>query len=128
MKKNNDKPSSARKLGILLLNFTLLYAVLRLIITAGEKFESPMIYYVGTSLYLAFGAGCFVAFFVLNGCTFNREDRTIDDLPDKWSNDKKMEFLRKQPENKAKAQRLIYVILPMLVTLAISYIELNFIK
>lgn len=39
-----------------------------------------------------------------------------------------MEFLGKQTENKQKARRLVYVILPMLLTLAVSYIELTFFK
>ncbi|MDD6984015.1 MAG: hypothetical protein PUJ47_02295, partial [Clostridia bacterium] len=86
------------------------------------------IYYAGTTLYALFGAGCFVAFYVLNGFTFNREERTIDELPEKWSSDRKMEFLGKQTENKQRAQRLVYIILPMLLTLAVSYIELMFFK
>ena len=131
MKKNENQDKSGRtlrKLGVLLLNFALFYALLRLIITAAERFDSPWIYYIGTTLYLLFGGGCFVAFYVLNGFTFNKEERTIDDLPENWDSDRKMEFLRKQPERKAKAKQLIYVILPMQITLAVSYIELNFIK
>lgn len=131
MKKNDNQEKSRRtlrKLGVLLLNFALFYALLRLIIAASERFALPWIYYVGTTLYLLFGGGCFVAFYVLNGFTFNKEERTIDDLPENWTNDRKMEFLRKQPERKAKAKQLIYIILPMLVTLAVSYVELNFIK
>lgn len=117
-----------RKLGILLLNFALFYALLRLIITLAERTGQLWIYYVGTTLYGLFGAGCFVAFYVLNGFTFNREERTMDDLPEKWSSDRKMEFLGKQTENKQKAQRLVYIILPMLLTLAVSYVELTFFK
>ena len=131
MKKNDNQEKSRRtlrKFGVLLINFALFYTILRLIITASERLASPWIYYVGTTLYILFGGGCFVAFYVLNGFTFNKEERTIDDLPENWDSDRKMEFLRKQPERKAKAKQLIYIILPMLVTLAVSYVELNFIK
>ena len=74
MKKNDNQEKSGsvlRKLGVLLINFALFYALLRLIITAAERFDSPWIYYIGTTLYLLFGGGCFVAFYVLNGFTEN---------------------------------------------------------
>ena len=124
MKQNPQSPGNKalRKIGILLLNFALFYALLRLVITLAERTGQLWIYYAGTTLYALFGAGCFVAF------TFNREERTIDELPEKWSSDRKMEFLGKQTENKQRAQRLVYIILPMLLTLAVSYIELTFIK
>ncbi len=130
MKQNPQSPGNKvlRKIGILLLNFALFYALLRLVITLAERTGQLWIYYAGTVLYALFGAGCFVAFYVLNGFTFNREERTIDELPEKWSSDRKMEFLGKQTENKQKARRLVYVILPMLLTLAVSYIELTFFK
>ena len=125
MKQNPQSPGNKalRKLGILLLNFALFYALLRLVITLAERTGQLWIYYAGTVLYALFGA-----FYVLNGFTFYREERTIDELPEKWSSDRKMEFLGKQTENKQKARRLVYVILPMLLTLAVSYIELTFFK
>ena len=132
MKKNNNNnekgKKSLRKLGVLFINFALLYALLRLIITLAERFSQPMIYYVGTTIYLLFGGACFVAFFILNGFTFNKQERTIDELPEKWSSERKMEFLGKQTENKAKARQLLYIILPMVVSIFISYIELTFIN
>ena len=130
MKQTPQSPGNKvlRKIGILLLNFALFYALLRLVITLAERTGQLWIYYAGTTLYALFGAGCFVAFYVLNGFTFNCEERTIDELPEKWSSERKMEFLGKQTENKQKARRLVYVILPMLLTLAVSYIELMFFK
>ncbi len=117
-----------RKAGILLLNFALFYFLLRVIIVLSERTGQLWIYYAGTTAYAVFAAVCFVAFYVLNGFTFNREERTIDDLPEKWTSEKKMEFLGRQTENKEKARRLIYVILPLMVVFAVSYIELTFIK
>ena len=130
MKQTPQSPGNKalRKIGILLLNFALFYALLRLVITLAERTGQLWIYYAGTTLHALFGAGCFVAFYVLNGFTFNREERTIDELPEKWSSDRKMEFLGKQTENKQRAQKLVYIILPMLLTLAVSYIELTFFK
>ena len=85
MKQTPQSPGNKalRKLGILLLNFALFYALLRLVITLAERTGQLWIYYAGTVLYALFGAGCFVAFYVLNGFTFNREERTIDELPEK---------------------------------------------
>ena len=68
----------------------------------------------------------FIAFFVLNGFTLNRVDYEREDLPDKWSEERKTEFLKNLPANREKAKSLIYAILPLIVTLLISYIELSF--
>ncbi len=129
MKKQNQPKSSVwRKIGLLLLNFALFYLLLQLIILLSERTGILAIYYVGTSLYGVAIAVSFVAFYVLNGFTFDRAERNIDELPENWSNDKKMEFLGKQSENKEKARSLIYIILPLLLTIAVSYIGLMFIK
>ena len=52
----------------------------------------------------------------------------MDELPEKWTMDKKMEFLGKQSENKAKARRLMYILLPIVIVLLVDYIGLMFIK
>ena len=56
-----------KKLGILFLNFLLLYGLLRLIITLAERTGHIWIYYAGTILYGAAVIALFVAFFILNG-------------------------------------------------------------
>ena len=117
-----------KKLGILFLAFVLTYALLRLIIHLGDILEMPWIYYVGTGVYGLAVVGLFIAFFVLNGFTLNRVDYEREDLPDKWSEERKTEFLKKLPANREKAKSLIYAILPLIVTLLISYIELSFFK
>ena len=50
--------------------------------------------------------------------------KTADDLPNEWSEERRAVFLEKQPENKKKARKLIYIILPLAVTMAVSYVEL----
>ncbi len=125
---NGSGMGAARKIGVLFLNFVLFYVLLRLIIMLAERTGLIWVYYAGTLLYMLFGAGCFVAFFVLNGYSFERREKVLDELPEEWSDAKKMEFLARQSENKARARRLIYVILPIVVTLIISYIELTFIR
>lgn len=117
-----------KKLGLLLINFILFYALLRVIIALSESTGQMWIYYMGTTLYGLFGGGAFVAFYVLNGFTVDNKPRTINELPDAWTDEKKAEFMAKQPENRAKAKKLIYIVMPIVVSLAISYIELYFIK
>ena len=117
-----------KKLGILFLNFVLLYGLLRLIITLAERTGQLWIYYAGTILYGATVVVLFVWFFVLNGFTLNRVEFLPEDLPDRWSEDRKADFLAKLPENRERAKRLMYVLLPLIVTLLISYIELSFFK
>lgn len=125
---SGDRKDKARrnlkKLGILFLNFVILYALLRLIIAFGERYQNVWIYYIGTSLYIVSACVLFLAFFFLNGFTFSNADRTADELPAKWDDEKKRKFLEAQPERRAKAKRLLYVFLPLVISLFISYIEL----
>lgn len=129
MKKNDPNAKhkkSARKLLVLLINFVLIYALLRLIIELGERLRNPMIYYIGSSVYMIAMAGLIIAYFVLNGFTFNKYNPTWDELPTgkRWTDEKKAEFLRLLPERQAKAKQLLYVLLPLIVSIFISYIEL----
>ena len=117
-----------KKLGILLLNFILFYALLRVVIALSEFTGQLWIYYAGTLLYGIAGGAAFIAFFVLNGFSLENKPRTIDELPEDWSFEKKSEFMTKQPENRKKARTLIYIIMPIVVSLAISYIELYIMK
>ena len=117
-----------KKLGILFLNFLLFYGLLRLIIALMERTGIAWIYYAGTALYAAAVVALFVAFFILNGYTLNRVEFLPEDLPDRWSEERKRDYLERLPENRAKAKRLLYFLLPLGVTLLISYIELSFFK
>ena len=91
-----------------------------------KKLGILWIYYAVTILYGAAVVGLFLGFYVLNGFTLNRVEFTWDDLPEKWDTGRKQKFLRELPENRKRAQRLLYVLLPLIVTLFISYIELTY--
>lgn len=117
-----------RKLGILFLNFVLFYVLLRLIIMLAGRTGIMAIYYIGSTAYMLGAGAVFIAFFCLNGFTINNVDRTWDDLPEKWTDDQKRGFLAKQPERRKKARSLMYILMPMVVTILINYIELSFLK
>lgn len=117
-----------RKLGVLFLNFVLIYAAFRLLIELGERTRQLWIYYGTTIVYGIVAVVLFVAYFVLNGFSFNKEPRVWEELPEKWTDEQKKDFMAKQPERKEKAKNLIYIIMPIVVTLMISYVELYFIK
>jgi len=125
MKKPQEK---LRKLGLVFLNFVLFYVLLRLIILLAGRTGIMAIYYIGSTAYMLGAAAVFIAFFCLNGFTVNNVDRTWDDLPEQWTDDRKRDFLAKQPERRAKARSLMYILMPMVVTILISYIELMFLK
>lgn len=119
------KPSSPlKKPLILLLNFALFYLLLRLMIELTERTGMLWIYYLGTAAYGIALIGLFIGFFVLNGFTFDKKLLERGDLPDDWSDEKKSEFLDKQPARKEKAKALLLFLLPLIITFAISYIEL----
>lgn len=115
-----------RKLGLVFLNFVLFYLLLRLIIMIAGRTGIMAVYYIGVTAYVLGAGATFVAFFCLNGYTVNNVDRTWDDLPAKWTDEKKRDFLAKQPERRRKARTLMYILMPMVITLLISYIELSF--
>ena len=117
-----------KKLGILFLNFTLFYALFRILIELSERTRMMWIYYASTVVYALGACGLFVAYFVLNSFSFDKRPRTWDELPEKWSDEEKRDFLAKQPERQEKARNLLYILMPIVVTVFISYIELNFLK
>lgn len=123
MKRNQKE--TLKKLGVLFLSFVLTYSLLRVIIHLGDT-VSPWIYYVGTALYGLTLLGVFVAFFILNGYTLGSTPYEREDLPKRWSEEKKTEFLRKLPENREKAKGLLYILLPIVVSFLLSYVELAF--
>ena len=120
MKKN----SPIKKPLILLANFALFYLLLRLIIVLSERTGMFWIYYLGTAVYGIALVGLFVGFFVLNGYTFDKKLLEREDLPDNWSDEMKSVFLKKQPEQKEKAKNLLLFLFPLIITFAISYVEL----
>lgn len=129
MKQKKNDPNvrhkrNAKKLLVLFVNSVLFYALLRLIIELGERLRNPMIYFIGSGAYMIGAAALIIAYFILNGCTFNKYAPTWDDLPEKWTNERKAEHLRKLPENQAKAKQILYVLLPLIVAIFISYMEL----
>ena len=119
---------SLKKIGILIGNFIIIFGLFRLIIMLSEYFRKIWIYYAGAALFAVAVIAVFTAFFVLNGFTLSKEPRTEEELPENWTDEQKEKFLADQPENKKKAQKLLYVIFPLAATLFISFIELNFFK
>lgn len=138
MKKNNSPAphntpnakamGNLKKLGVLFLNFTLFYALFRLLIELSERTRIMGIYYATTIVYALGAAGLFIAYFVLNSFSFDKNPRTWEELPEGWTDEQKKDFLDKQPERQKKARTLLYVLMPIVVTIFISYIELNFFK
>lgn len=126
---NNNAPSpkkALRKLLVLLLNFILLYGLLRVIITLGERLQMPVIYYIGSSAYMIGLAVLVILFFWRNGGTFDMKLPLPEELPEEWSLTEKRDYLEKRRTGMEKAKKLLYILLPLLVTIGISYIELWF--
>ena len=117
-----------KKVLLLFAGFVLTYALLRFIIYLADALDMPWIYYAGTALYGAAVVVLFAVFYVLNGFTLGRTEYGRDDLPDAWTDERKDEFLRRLPANRAKARSLMYILMPLVVTLLLSYIELSFFK
>ena len=127
MNNNSSSPKKAlRKLLVLFLNFIILYGLLRVVITLGERLQMPMIYYIGSSAYMIGLAVLVILFFWWNGGTFDTRLLLPEELPEEWSLTEKRDYLDKRRAGIEKARKLLYVLLPLLVTIGISYIELCF--
>ncbi len=126
MNNNNSGKQALRKLLVLFLNFIILYGLLRVIITLGERLQSPLIYYIGSSVYMIGLAVLVILFFYWNGGTFDAKLPLPEDLPEEWSLTEKRDYLEKRKAGMGKARKLLYVLLPLLITVGISYIELWF--
>ncbi len=131
MKKDRDNENKKQKNTLmkvlaLFFGFALSYALLRAIIAAAERFGEPLIYYIGTVVYAVAVGVLFAVFYAMNGFTFDNRDREADELPARWSDEKKAEFLEKQPARRSRAKKLLYVLLPAVVAMLVSLIELNF--
>ena len=127
MNNNSSSPKKAlRKLLVLFLNFIILYGLLRVIITLGERLQMPVIYYIGSSAYMIGLAVLVILFFWWNGGTFDTKLPLPEELPEEWSLTEKRDYLDKRRAGMEKARKLLYVLLPLLVTIGISYIELWF--
>ena len=127
MNNNSSSPKKAlRKLLVLFLNFIILYGLLRVVITLGERLQMPVIYYIGSSAYMIGLAVLVILFFWWNGGTFDTKLPLPEELPEEWSLTEKRDYLDKRRAGIEKARKLLYVLLPLLVTIGISYIELWF--
>ncbi len=115
-----------RRLLILAANTVLFYGLLRALSALSERMRQPMIFYVSAIVYALATAVFILLYFVKNGFTFNKDSRTEEELPARWTSEQKEAFLAEQVTNKAKAKKLLYVLLPLVITLLIHYIELNF--
>ena len=114
------------KILILFFGIALAYALLRGLSEVSEYMMEPLVYYIGTTVYATAVGVLFVTFYVLNGYTFDNRDREIDELPARWSDEKKAEFMEKQPARRARAKKILFVLLPAIVAILISIIEVNF--
>lgn len=115
-----------KKFGILALNFVVLYSLLHLIILASERFACMPIFYAGMTVYGVAIGGLFIAYYILNGFSFDKTEITADDLSDKWDDERKRKYLAELGANREKAKKLIYFLFPLVLTMLIYYIEINF--
>ena len=134
MKRRSHEPTEQQKrarqglakIGILLVNFALLFFLLRLLIELSARTGKLWIYYAGSLGYGILAGGLFVAFFILNGFTLSRDSLGWDDLPSDWTDERKRTYLEKQPGRKARARQLLYVLLPLVIVFLVDFVELNF--
>ncbi|MCQ2455769.1 MAG: hypothetical protein MJ096_00265 [Clostridia bacterium] len=123
MKKITVKKSAKKKVFALVGIFILVFAIYKAILYFADKFDHR-IYYVGITAYVGIATLLFVIFFFMNGMTMSPAPTPRENLPADWSEDRKTEYLEKEAVRKPKARKLLYVFLPMVVTILVNYFEI----
>ena len=118
-KNSKITPALAKKLMFTALWFVVVLAAY-IFILKYESMTGYILLYVLTAVLL-------VACIVLNG-GFNKDIPTPDDLRDSWSAEKKERFIKALVKGKELAGRLMYLLLPMLITVMIDLVYLFWIS
>ena len=121
----NTKRNALKKVLHILINFIISICIYKLILLLGDR-VNVMIYYVGVSCYVITIAVLFCIFYAKNGYSFYYTELKTEDLPDELSDEEKERFIAKREKNKHTAQKLLFVILPMILTVFLNYAELIF--
>lgn len=121
---NSDKKNGTlKKVLIFTINFVWLLLVYKIILFLADRFNY-MIYYIGISVYLAAAAVLFCVFYAKRGFTLSVKPTSPDELPPEWSPVEKAEHLKAEAQRRTSSERLLYVLIPMVLTIIINYIEL----
>lgn len=118
--KTNGTP---KKLLLFSINFVWLLLIYKLILFFADRFNY-LIYYIGISVYLVAAAALFCIFYAMRGFTLNVKPTNPNELPDEWSPVKKAEYLSHESHRRERADKILYFLLPMVLTIIINYIEL----
>lgn len=119
----NKRKDSLKKILTFLLNLIISVSVYKLILILGDK-VNVMFYYGGVTLFVTTIAVLFCVFYAKNGYSFTNVNITEDDLPSEMSDKEKHAFIEKRNKNREIAKKLMLLILPMLLTVLINYIEM----
>ena len=105
------------------INFVWMMLIYKVILFLADHF-SYMIYYIGISVYLAAAAVLFCVFYAKRGYTLSVKPTSPDKLPGDWSPVEKADYLKREADRRSSAGRILYFLLPMILTIIINYIEL----
>jgi len=109
------KKSTLRILLLLILNFVILFAVYQVFLRLGSM--------LGMILYLIAAAVLTVAYYIINR-GFGKPDIDPDTLPADWNPQKKCAYIEERKAANAKAKKLLYWLLPLILVIGIDFIDL----
>ncbi len=121
---NKTKAAPLKKVVSFLISFIIAFSVYRLFIELGEQVHT-MFYYVGVTAYISVIALLVFLFYIKNGFTFSRKEVSAEDLG-LGSEAEDLEKLEKLSRSKAVAGKLLKIIVPMILSVVLSYGELVF--
>lgn len=76
------------------------------------------------SLYLAAAAVLFCVYYAKNSFSLSGKQTKAEDLPEEWTHIQKTEYFNLEAKKKAGAKKILLVLLPMILTIMINYIDL----
>lgn len=109
------KKSALRIFLLLILNFVILFAVYQIFLRLGSM--------LGMILYLLAAAVLTVVYYVMNR-GFGKPDIDPAALPADWNPQKKCAYIEERKAAHARAKKLLYWLLPLILVIGIDFIDL----
>ncbi len=104
---------------MLLVSFLVIFGIYQLLLHLAVRLNNPAIQEATLVIYSGALTVLFVIFVILNK-GISKDIPTKEVLPDEWDDGKKERFIESYVVGKQKARKLLYIIIPLALTLMID--------
>ncbi len=120
-RQTEEKPNKVKwqRFWMLLVSFLVIFGIYQLLLHIAVRLNNPAIQEATLVIYSGALTVLFVIFVILNK-GISKDIPTKEVLPDEWDEDKKEKFIESYVVGKQKARKLLYLIVPLALTLMID--------